>query len=340
MSRELGYMKTTSNGGKIMKIIVLNGSPKSNNSATLQSMNFLQLKFPNVEFEQIHLIAAVRKGDDKIKEVAKSVAGADGIVWSFPVYHELVPAHMKSFIEKVFELGLKSAFYDKYATSFTTSIHFYDHTAHEYIEGICNDLNSNYISGLSHDMNDLTIKEKRNELCFFFENFMESIEVQEPCIKKFKPVTSYDYIYKPGSTINEIETSKRTVVVTDATEGSNIDRMVNKYASTINGPIEIINLNKVNMGSYCIGCCNCAPENICVFHDKDDYRKTLDFILDNSDMVIFAGELKDRYFSSRDAIPIPIIFSLTSGLIKASILSPTHSNKCVSFSISGNIILL
>jgi len=97
---------------------------------------------------------------------------------------------------------------------------------------------------------------------------------------------------------NKIKTNKRTVIVTDSNEPSNIDTMIKKYISSVDGPVKIVNLNDIDKMNYCVGCCNCGPENICRYDDKDGYRKKLDFILDNSDIVIYAGQLKDRYFSS------------------------------------------
>ena len=58
---------------------------------------------------------------------------------------------------------------DKYAAQITTSKHFYDVTAHTYIEDNCHDLNLKIIKGLSADMEDLTMPKGQKEAKDFFE---------------------------------------------------------------------------------------------------------------------------------------------------------------------------
>ena len=75
--------------------------------------------------------------------------------------------------------------------------------------------------------------------------------------------------------------------------------MIDKYKSYIKSSVEVINLNDVDIKGACLGCCKCAAENKCVYDDKDGYRKFLDYIIKNADIIIFAGTIKDRYLSSR-----------------------------------------
>jgi hypothetical protein len=48
--------------------------------------------------------------------------------------------HYKRFIELLFERCAPESFSGVYAASLSTSIRFYDHLAHEYIQGITEDL--------------------------------------------------------------------------------------------------------------------------------------------------------------------------------------------------------
>ena len=52
----------------------------------------------------------------------------------------------------------------------TTSIHFFDHTAHEYVNGICDDLGMKYVDGYSAAMYDLLQEEERRGCCCFSTN--------------------------------------------------------------------------------------------------------------------------------------------------------------------------
>jgi multimeric flavodoxin WrbA len=52
------------------------------------------------------------------------------VLWAFPLYYLLVASQYKRFIELIFENNSTAAFKGKYAAVLTTSINFYDHTAH------------------------------------------------------------------------------------------------------------------------------------------------------------------------------------------------------------------
>ncbi|MCT4507396.1 MAG: NAD(P)H-dependent oxidoreductase [Tepidibacter sp.] len=282
-----------------MNIVILNGSPKSSNSVTIQSIHYLALKNKTYNFEYLNIIDALRKGKQEILKIVDKVNKSDGVIWSFPVYHMLIPAHMKEFIEKIYEYNLIDKFFNKYCVTYSTSIHYYDHTAHDYMEGICNDFDMKYLGSLSHDMNDLIKKECQRELEFFFNNFINSIKTNELTSKRFKKTSKYNYNYQNNQSLKKIKTTKRTVIVTDSAKGSNIDKMITKYSSMIDGPVKVVNINESNFKNYCIGCCNCSTHNQCIYHNIDDHRETLDYILDNSDIIVYACEIKDRYFSSR-----------------------------------------
>lgn len=78
---------------------------------------------------------------------------AELIVFSYPVYTFIAPSQLHRFIAalKAARVGLRG----KFATQITTSKHFYDITAHRYIEDNCRDLGMRVIHGLSADMEDL-----------------------------------------------------------------------------------------------------------------------------------------------------------------------------------------
>jgi NAD(P)H-dependent FMN reductase len=119
-----------------MKIAVLNGSPKGQTSVTMQYVNFLQLKFKDVEFKYFDVAPKIKKLEDDEKafeQIIGEISAADGVLWAFPLYFFLVPSQYKRFIELIFERKSASAFLDKPAAVLTTSINFFDHTAHNYM---------------------------------------------------------------------------------------------------------------------------------------------------------------------------------------------------------------
>lgn len=162
-------------------------------------------------------------------------------------------------------MDLGHFFEGKYCTTFTTAINFYDSTAHEYMEAVCNDLGGKYVTGLSHHMRALLDEHKRQELQYFIEDFAKAIEDKQVCPSRYKRLQQSTYQYQPGLRHKKVTTGKRTIIVTDAKPGSNIFNMIIKYESCIKGPLEVINLNDTGKSHYCVGCCNCGPKNQCRF---------------------------------------------------------------------------
>ena len=141
-----------------MKIAVLNGSPKGKLSATLQYVNFIQKKFPHHELKIFHIASTIKKieKDEKIfQEIMDDVRSSEGVLWAFPLYYLLVSSQYKRFIELLWEKKGGDAFKDKYAALLTTSIHFFDHTAHNYMRAICEDLDMKFVGLFSAEMFDL-----------------------------------------------------------------------------------------------------------------------------------------------------------------------------------------
>ena len=139
-----------------MKILVLNGSPKGSASITLQTVNYIAKKFPGHEFEILHVGARIKALEKDFAPAAEALAKADVLLFSYPVYTFIAPCQLHRFIELMKEHRVDVA--GKWATQLTTSKHFYDVTAHRYIEDNCADMGLRYVKGLSADMEDLTAK--------------------------------------------------------------------------------------------------------------------------------------------------------------------------------------
>src|SRR3990170_4964559 len=125
-----------------MNILVLNGSPKGELSVTLQYVAYLQKKFAKHTFKIEHIAQRIKRLErDKaaFDAILADVRAADLVLWATPVYYFLVPGQVKRFIELVNERGAVEAFAGRFAAVITTSIHFFDHIAHNYLTGICED---------------------------------------------------------------------------------------------------------------------------------------------------------------------------------------------------------
>ena len=162
-----------------MKIVVLGGSPKGEISVTMQYVKYMQKYLSEHDFTIIQAalpIKRLEKNQNDFFERIKQIYKADIIVWAFPLYYCLVCSAYKRFIELIFERSSASAFESKYAVSLSTSINFYDHTAHNYIRSISEDLGMKYIGFFSANMNDILSEQGRKKLESFSDYFTESAE--------------------------------------------------------------------------------------------------------------------------------------------------------------------
>jgi multimeric flavodoxin WrbA len=285
-----------------MKIVVLNGSPKGDDSVTIHSVKYLQKQIPQHEFK-IHNISQRIRGiegrNELFNEIIEEIKLSDAVLWTFPLYLLLVPAQLKRFIELIFERNEVEAFKGKYTAAISTSIHFNDHIAHRYIQGICDDLDMNFMASFSADMMDLLVEEEQERLLQFGHNFISTVENKYPTTKRFQPIIHPDYNYTSGDGSHSIKVvDKKVLVITDVSGDTNLQKMVNRFCDSFSSTIDVVNLNDLKMVSGCIGCLQCGYDNHCCFEDKDDYTSFFADKVLESDVIVFAGTMKDRYLSS------------------------------------------
>lgn len=287
-----------------MKLVVFNGSPKGNISVTLQYVLFIKKKFPRDELKIFNIAQEIRKIESEEKafqEIIDSVRSADGVLWAFPLYFLLVHSNYKRFIELISERRAESAFRNKYAASLSTSIHFFDHTAHNYINAVCDDLDMRFVGAFSADMYGLLKTKERDRLVKFAEHFFQAIESNEPISKNFRPLVPRRFEYTPGNTGKKINIGdKKLLILTDSDSSqTNLARMVERFRGSLSGDVEIVNLNDVEIKGGCLGCIQCGYDNTCAYQGKDGYVEFFNNKVKKADVLVFAGTIKDRYLSSR-----------------------------------------
>lgn len=287
-----------------MKIVVLNGSPKGATSVTMQYVRYIQKVFPQHELELVHIaqrLKRLEKNDAAFEGVIEQVRSADGVLWAFPLYILHVHAYYKRFIELIWERGVEDVFQSKYAAVLTTSIHFFDHTAHNYLHAICDDLGMRYTGSFSAHMRDLLEEDGQTRVEQFAERFFQAIEKQAPTPRSYMPVTARDFDYAPERSASRISLGgKRVVVVSDAKAGqSKLTRMVERFTDSVTGEVEVYNLHDLDMKGSCLGCLQCGYDNHCAYEGKDEFIDFYNTKLKTADVLVFAGEIVDRYLSSR-----------------------------------------
>ncbi len=287
-----------------MKVVVLNGSPKGMNSVTMQYVLFLKKKLPEHEFS-IHdvcqEIKRLEEDEGAFRAVVDSVAAADAVVWAFPLYYLLVHAHYKRFIELLFERHAEGSFRDKYAAVLTTSIHYFDHTAHEYVRGVCEDLGMRCIGGYSAEMYDLLKESERDRLLLFARAFFKAVEEKRSVPRRCAPVVPSDFVYEPGAPRSgTIDAGGKSVMIVSDSESprSNLAKMVQRLQGAFLGPVSVVNLHDIRIRGGCMGCIQCGLDNQCVYRDADDVHEVYGK-LTAADIVVLAGAIRDRYLSSR-----------------------------------------
>jgi multimeric flavodoxin WrbA len=284
-----------------LNIVVLNGSPKGEVSITVQYVHYLQKKFPQHKltlYHVAHQINQLEKDDHSFQDIIAHIQAADGVLWAFPLYYCLVCSQYKRFIELLWEKEATAAFKDKYTAVLTTSIHFYDHTAHNYLHSIADDLGMCYVDGFSAAMADLLEEDCRQKLLYFAQNFFYAIEKALIFPKAFPPLMPKRTTYLPSpikSTISQV--AHKVVIVTDGQTKGNLSKMITHLQQSFQQPVEIYNLQEIDIRGGCLGCIHCAYDNTCVY--QDGFKDFITTKLVPANILVFAGAMKDRYLSSR-----------------------------------------
>jgi multimeric flavodoxin WrbA len=286
----------------IMKIVVLNGSPKGQTSITMQYVKFLQLELRDVEFKFFDVAQKIKKLEEDREtfgQIIGEISSADGVLWAFPLYYFLVSSQYKRFIELIWERNSAFAFKGKPAAVLTTSINFFDHTAHNYMNAVCDDLQMNFIDSYSAEMNNLMKLKERNRLKNFGKLFIQAIKDDSPAIRNNQPLIMPDTVYEPAG-INPVETAgkKVLIVVDDLGKNANLHKMVEHLQQAFLPAAQLVQLKDIDIKGGCLGCMQCGMDNRCVYEGKDGFIDFFNQQIRTADILFFAGAISDRFLSS------------------------------------------
>ncbi|MBQ3597704.1 MAG: NAD(P)H-dependent oxidoreductase [Clostridia bacterium] len=273
-----------------MNILVINGSPKGENSITLQTVNYLKLLYPDHSFEVLHAGQRIKALERDFSPAKATLEKADILLFSYPVYTFIAPYQLHRFIEMVKEKGIDLQ--GKFATQLSTSKHFYDITAHEYIRENCLDMGLKYIRGLSADMDDLLTKKGQKEATDFMEFLLHSVqnglyEVSSGKTSSFVPksvsVPETDNTEKGGD----------VVIVTNMEEGdTQLKAMIDRFSAVMPRKTRVVNIREYPFKGGCLGCFNCAVSGKCIY--KDGFDDFLRNDLQTAQAMVIAFTVKDH----------------------------------------------
>lgn len=299
-----------------MNILVLNGSPKGEYSITLHTVLYLQELFCEDTFEILHVGQKIRSYEKDFSEAKKAIEQADVLLFSYPVYTFIAPYQMHRFIELMKENDI--CVKGKIATQITTSKHFYDVTAHRYIQDNAQEMGMKFIRGLSADMEDLPTKKGQQEARKFWESFhfLSEQEIFEPCYlnsslpahKSLELTTEYTYTHYEKNENNFAfstfvsneakDDAKEVVIVADLKpEDKQLSDMISYFQTNLSIKSKIVNIREYPLKGGCIGCFNCATNGICIY--KDGFDSFLRNEIQRASAIIYAFSIKDHSMGSR-----------------------------------------
>ena len=276
-----------------MKILVINGSPKGSNSITLHTCLYLEKLYPGHSFSYIHAGQRIKAIEKDFSSSREAIEAAELIVFCYPVYTFLVPSQLHRFIQLMKSSGID--FSSKAATQVTTSKHFYDITAHRFIEDNCADLGLPFLDGLSADMDDLLSETGRKQAADWFEFTLWKLDrgdfktpsalLPDPDrVSMAVSQASNNAPKKPG---------KKAVIVADLLpEDVTLKAMIDRFMAVFPFECDLINIEDFPFQGGCLSCFSCAATGKCVYRDGfDDFLRGT---IHKHDAIIYAFRIEDH----------------------------------------------
>ena len=273
-----------------MNIVVINGSPKGQNSITLQTVHYLSLLHPEHTFEILNVGSRIKALEKDLSPAISALQNAELLLFSYPVYTFIAPYQLHRFIELIKDAGVDLQ--GKYATQLSTSKHFYDVTAHAYIRDNCHDLGLRYIRGLSADMDDLTTKKGQSQAREFFSYvcFCMQNGICEPA-----PAPAPAPAKLPVAIPTEIAAQAEgdVVVLTNCEQDdTQLADMIARFRAVMPRKTRLINIREFPFKGGCLGCFNCAVSGKCIYTDGfDDYLRNT---IQTAQAIVIAFTVKDH----------------------------------------------
>ena len=273
-----------------MNILVLNGSPKGKYSITLQTINYLSKIHPEHNFDVLDVGHRIKALERDFSPALEAIKKAELLFFSYPVYTFIAPYQLHRFVELLKESGISLE--GKYATQLSTSKHFYDITAHRYIQDNCADLGMKYIKGLSADMDDLLTEKGQNEAKAFFDFVTHSVEND---IYEKPSVTTTPAINKPVTVPdnNNCDKSGDIAIITNCNKNDiQLKNMIARFQANCTRKTRVINIAEYKFKGGCLGCFNCAVSGKCVY--KDGFDEFLRGTIQTAEAIVIAFTIKDH----------------------------------------------
>ncbi|MBQ2963974.1 MAG: NAD(P)H-dependent oxidoreductase [Clostridia bacterium] len=273
-----------------MNILVVNGSPKGKYSITLQTINYLKLLYPDYSFDVLDAGQRIKALERDFSPAIQALEKAELIIFSYPVYTFIAPYQLHRFIELVKEHNISVE--GKFATQLSTSKHFYDVTAHRYIQDNCGDLGLKYIKGLSADMDDLTTDKGQKEAKDFFEYVLFCVKNNIYERNTFEYSQAKHITVTPAVSDNSEKTGDVVILTNCEENDSQLKSMIDRFSAECRYKTRVINIREYPFKGGCLGCFNCAVSGRCVY--KDGFDEFLRNTVQTAQAIVTAFSIKDH----------------------------------------------
>ncbi|MCI6040962.1 MAG: NAD(P)H-dependent oxidoreductase [Clostridiales bacterium] len=278
-----------------MNILVLNASPKGKYSTTVHTVLYLEALHPEHTFTFVPVGQRIKSYEKDFSPLRNELEKADLILFSYPVYTFIAPYQLHRLIELIKMDGVDLS--GKFASQITTSKHFYDVTAHRYVEENCFDLGMKVVRGLSADMDDLLTEQGQKEARDFFDQLIFSCEHSLFATPPAQAPYRERKVYQQALPSVPKSSDQDIVIITNcAPDDENLRHMIADLRASLPFQSRIVNLRDFPFDGGCLGCFGCAVTGKCVY--KDGFDEFLRTRIQNADAFVYAFTISDHYTHS------------------------------------------
>lgn len=278
-----------------MNILVLNASPKGQNSTTIHTALYIQALHPEHDFTFLPVGQRIKQFEKDFAPVREALQKAELILFCYPVYTFIAPYQLHRLIELIKADGVDLT--GKFASQITTSKHFYDVTAHRYVEENCLDLGMKVVRGLSADMEDLLTEQGQKQASDFFDHLLFSCEHGVFVPPLGKAPKREKHVYQPTLPATPKQAGKDVVIVTNcAQDDENLQHMIADFRAVLPYESRVVNVRDFPFAGGCLGCFGCAVTGQCIY--KDGFDRFLRETIQTADGFVYAFTISDHYTHS------------------------------------------
>lgn len=279
-----------------MNILIINGSPKGEASITLKTAQYLEKLHPEHHFEVLQAARTIRGLEKDFSPAQEAIQRADMIIFTYPVYTFLAPSQLHRFFELLVENNVRLD--GKYGTQITTSKHFYDTTAHAFVDENMRDLGLTTFPGLSADMADLLAETGQKQARDFFRQLIFRIErgMGSPPTAEEAPAPPAPYVSSLPA-VPKKNTYKVALVHVGDEKDPNLAAMIRDFEQVF--PYETVH---ADIGTFpfqggCLGCLRCAQDGTCIY--KDGFEEFLRGTIQSCDGIVYAFPIRQHFTDAR-----------------------------------------